>query len=99
MDWPTFLALLTVMVGLYTAVTTRQHATGEIFKAALDAAKEALEIRDRDIDKLNLETTKAQKRIDDLVQYTSYLSAWVRANYPGTTQPLSIDEYLKSLGG
>lgn len=96
MDWSAITALITVLVGLYTAITTRQHASTEIFKAAMEAAKEALEIRDKDITRLQVDAKNSQQRIDFLVQYTAYLSAWVRANASNpNAQPLSYDEYIQ----
>lgn len=96
-DWPTIIAILTVGVGLYSAISTRQKNSSEVFSAAMDVAKEALVMRDKDIDKLQSEMSAAQIRIDNLVQYTAYLSAWVRLHYSGSEQPMSYDEYLKSI--
>ncbi len=89
MDWPTLLAILTVVIGLYTAVTTRRNTAGEIFKAAMDAAKDALEIRERDQE-------EAQKHIADLVKYNKYLHIWIKLNCSCPTRPISFDEFTKT---
>ncbi len=96
-DWPTIIAILTVSIGLYTAISTRQRNTSEVFQAAMDVAKEALIIRDADIDKLKQESASSTQRIDYLVQYTEYLSAWVRLHYIGSEHPMTYDEYVKSI--
>ena len=96
-DWPTIIAIATVGIGLFTAISTRQHSSSEVFTAAMEVAKEALAMRDKDIDKLQADIQRSVQRIDFLVQYTAYLSAWIRTNYQGVTQPLSYDEYIHTI--
>ncbi len=88
MDWPTLIAIITVVVGLYTAISTRQKAAGEVFLAAMEAAKEAIDMRDRDAE-------KAQTRMQNLVQYSEYLLAWARLHCRGEERPLDYDEYMR----
>lgn len=95
-DWPTIVAIATVGMGLFTAISTRHKASTEVFNAAMDVAKEALAMRDKDIDRLQAESAKSIQRIDSLVQYTAYLSAWIRTNYSGAIQPMSFDEYIRT---
>lgn len=96
-DWPTIVAIATVGIGLFTALSTRQHSSSEVFTAAMEVAKEALAIRDKDIEKLQADIAKSIQRIDSLVQYTAYLSAWIRANYSGIEHPMSFDEYIQTV--
>lgn len=94
MDWPILVALITVATGLYTAYNTRQHTTSEIFTAAMEAAKAALEIRDQDIERLSREIERSVAKINLLVQYTEYISKWIRDNV-AKDRPLSYDEFSK----
>ena len=63
----------------------------------MDVAKEALAMRDRDIDRLMLESKNSIQRIDYLVQYTEYLSAWVRLHYTGAEHPMTYDDYVNTI--
>jgi hypothetical protein len=96
-DWPTIVAITTVGIGLYTAITTRQKNASDVFQVAMDVAKEALAMRDKDIDRLILESTNSMQRIDYLVQYTEYLSSWVRLHYVGSEHPMTYDDYVRTI--
>lgn len=96
-DWPTLIAILTVGIGLYTAISTRQKNAGDVFNAAMEVAKEALAMRDKDIERLTQESKSSMQKIEYLVQYTAYLSAWVRLHYVGSEHPMTYDDYVKSI--